>query len=252
MAAPFLLIDGYNLMHAAGLARPTYGPGDLERCRHRLLRFLVNTLKSREKGRAKVIFDAFDAPEDASRRQSFDGLEVLFATPGSDADSLIEELIAKHSAPRQIMVISSDRRLQKAARRRRAKSVDSGAFIDMLLCRTPRDESVTLAREDDPKFEGTLSPGELNQWLDFFGDVEDVALFDLPEPAAPTADVSNAIDESAGGESSDDAEWERDEWQELLEDLGLADELAEEMRRDRESLDGGAGVDGFDEDWEDD
>ena len=27
-----LVIDGYNLMHAAGLARATYGPGDLERC----------------------------------------------------------------------------------------------------------------------------------------------------------------------------------------------------------------------------
>ena len=36
MPLPYHLIDGYNLLHAAGLAREKYGPGDLERALARL------------------------------------------------------------------------------------------------------------------------------------------------------------------------------------------------------------------------
>ena len=35
--ADLYLFDGYNLLHAAGLARANYGPGDLERARTALL-----------------------------------------------------------------------------------------------------------------------------------------------------------------------------------------------------------------------
>ena len=64
MATPFHIIDGYNLLHAAGLGRPTYGPGDLERCRNRLLSFLRTHLRAAERARTTVVFDARDAPPD--------------------------------------------------------------------------------------------------------------------------------------------------------------------------------------------
>ncbi len=236
MAVPFLLIDGYNLMHAAGLARPTYGPGDLERCRLRLLQFLNGNLNRAEIVRATVVFDAFDAPSDLSRRQTHDGLKVLFALSGSDADSLIEELIASHSAPRQIVVVSGDRRLQKAARRRRAKSLESGQFLDLLLRRTPHDERTPLPRDQHPKYDGEMSTGELAQWLAFFDDVSDVELDDLP-PAPPAKSDSSPAETAR--ETTSPTESAKDEWDQLFEDLGLADELAQDLRRDRELLDSG-------------
>src|SRR5690349_20885382 len=46
MSAGILLIDGYNLLHAAGMAQHDYGPGDLLRCRTRLLKWLLEKLSA--------------------------------------------------------------------------------------------------------------------------------------------------------------------------------------------------------------
>ncbi len=124
----FLLIDGYNLMHAAGFARRTYGPGDLHRCRHRFLLQLAALLQPAARRDCLVIFDAFNSPDEGPRQMDASGLRVEFAEPGSDADAAIEAIVKTHSAPRQVMVVSSDHRLHKAARRRRSRCVDSEVF----------------------------------------------------------------------------------------------------------------------------
>ena len=61
-----LLIDGYNLMHAAGFARVRYGPGDLERCRLRLLN-LVAGLELPDAGRVLVDDTDLAALDDDAR-----------------------------------------------------------------------------------------------------------------------------------------------------------------------------------------
>ncbi len=132
MIHPFLMIDGYNLMHAAGLARHNYGPGDLEVCRKRLLQQLSVRLNSVAARRTTVVFDAFGAHDDANRVQMSHGMSVVYAPAGTDADSEMERLIAAHSSPKQLLVISSDHRLHKAAQRRKAKAVDSEVFWESL------------------------------------------------------------------------------------------------------------------------
>ena len=77
MADPFLLVDGYNLMHAAGMARLRYGPGELERCRGRFLRFLRRHLTAYESSRTTVVFDAADAPLGLPRQSTLDGMHIL-------------------------------------------------------------------------------------------------------------------------------------------------------------------------------
>ena len=226
MAVPFFLIDGYNVLHAAGLARPTYGPGDLERARHRLLRLLTNYLSPREVDRATVLFDAFDAPAGLSRHASFEGLQILFAEKGSDADSLIEDLIQSHSAPRQIIVVSSDHRLQKAARKRRSKSIDSVTFLDEILHRTPRRDEEEYTRDPNPKYEGQLSAGELAEWMKLFSGVEEVVQSE--EAAAErerTARESPPVPTPTPPAPSPDEDIDLDEWTDLLDELGLSDEM---------------------------
>ena len=49
MPLPFHLIDGYNLLHVAGLARETYGPGDYERVRFALLIRIADGLDERRR-----------------------------------------------------------------------------------------------------------------------------------------------------------------------------------------------------------
>jgi predicted RNA-binding protein with PIN domain len=97
MSAAFLIIDGYNLLHEAGLSQAKYASGDLHRQRHRLLVRLTNELSAEERIRCTVVFDAIEAPSGLERQFRHGEIAVMFAEPGHDADSLIEELIEAHS-----------------------------------------------------------------------------------------------------------------------------------------------------------
>lgn len=183
MSARFLIIDGYNLLYAAGMGKASYGPRDLERCRHRLLNFLGDKLTAAEQARATVIFDARHPPPDAPRLQMHGPLRVFFATPHGDADLFIEDLLVSHSAPKQVTLVSSDHRLQAVARRRKAKPIDSEAFFDELDRRRSKAEPPVSrrSRESDRKQTGGLSDAELAHWLNVFGGIDTAK---TAEPAA--------------------------------------------------------------------
>ena len=145
MARRFLLIDGYNLLNSAGLARDRYGPGEFERTRHRLLMTLALRLDADERARTTVVFDAaLNLGRFGNRQQTFELMTVIFSPTGVDADSVIEELIAKHSSPKQLDVVSDDQRLRLAATRRRATPVSSDAFYEDLMDRVPLAPEATM------------------------------------------------------------------------------------------------------------
>jgi predicted RNA-binding protein with PIN domain len=191
MARPFLIVDGYNLLHAAGMARQRYGPGQLERCRSRLIAWLGNHLTSRERERTTVVFDAAGAPPDLSPQpKRHKGLVVCFAPPGCDADAAIETMIAEHSSPRQVRLVSSDHRLQKFVSRRRGSFVDSEAFVDEIERRGP------LVADDGPQAvaepEGRGTPGtDTASWLRIFGEIPEASEF-----AAELDSQAAALDQS--------------------------------------------------------
>lgn len=122
-----LLIDGYNLLHAAGIF-PSDGPPTLERARIALLDFLVERMPAKELARATIVFDAVQAPPGLPRELMHCGLAVRFSRRGRSADELLEELIAAEPDPRNLLVVSSDHRVQRAARQRGAQFSDSEAW----------------------------------------------------------------------------------------------------------------------------
>jgi predicted RNA-binding protein with PIN domain len=127
-----VLIDGYNLLHAAGLARSKYAPGELERRRARLLAKLKDLMDSEQLARTTIVFDARINPPPDRPEPPSGPVTVLFPPRHQEADDLVEELLSKHSAPHQVLVVSSDHRLHKAARRRGATPIDSETFLDQL------------------------------------------------------------------------------------------------------------------------
>lgn len=145
MARTFLLIDGYNLLHAAGFGRASYGPGDLERCRYRLLRALEKHLDESILKDTTVVFDSLKESHDDLPPQVSLGLRAVYSQQGRDADSEIEDLLSRHSSPRQVLVVSSDHRLHKAARRRRARCIDSDQFWDQIIIDEALPHSVPSA-----------------------------------------------------------------------------------------------------------
>ncbi len=193
-AALFLIIDGYNLLHAAGLSQARYAPGDLKRQRHRLLVRLANSLTAAERVRCTVAFDAIDAPLGLDRQYRQAEISVLFAEPGHDADALIEALIDAHSAPSQLLVVSSDHRLQRAAKQRHAASVDSDEFLERLDARSnAAAASAAQSPPLKPSSTGSSSSGQaedVSYWLKEFGEinVEAIAKSDDPDAGAAAAD----------------------------------------------------------------
>ena len=53
-----IIIDAYNLIHAANILGSGVGPGGLERARSALLHFWVESLSEKDKADCAVVFDA--------------------------------------------------------------------------------------------------------------------------------------------------------------------------------------------------
>ncbi len=164
-----LIVDGYNLIHAAGIIGRGIGPGGLERSRLALLNFIVESIDPAEIPNATIVFDAQNAPPGLPHTLSHRGLLVRFAPSPGDADALIEDLIRRESAPRRLTVVSSDHRLQRAAKRRKARAVDSDVWFDEIKTRRKQK---TQARADDAesaKSDRPPSSSEIEFWLTRFG-----------------------------------------------------------------------------------
>jgi predicted RNA-binding protein with PIN domain len=175
------LIDGYNLLYAMGVLLPRRtGPLVLEYARRRLLS-LLSERHGAQAGAVTVVFDARKAPPGAAAEMDYEGIHVAFAVDQEQADDLIEQLIRRASAPRQLTVVSNDHRIQHAARRRQCVVLGCGDYMDWLARqrRPPRQAPPTPARTETP-----LPPEEVRLWLETFGDLEQdpdwKELFELP------------------------------------------------------------------------
>ena len=158
----WILIDGYNLLHASGVFG-SVGRTSLESSRTALLDWLGEVLSDAQRQRTTVVFDAREAPPGLPSSAQKHGLRIRFAPRDSEADDLLEELIRRHSSPRALTVVSSDHRLHRAARRRKATPIDSDKWIAAVRLRPTNDES-------EPDRHETMKPEELRHWLDEFGE----------------------------------------------------------------------------------
>lgn len=197
MTAKLLIIDGYNLLHAAGWVQSRYRPGELEACRTRLLKFLSEHLSEMEAVRTTVVFDARHPPVAAPRFITHGHIRVLFASPHGDADRMIEEMLESSDAPRNVTLISNDRRLQLAARAERSDCISSTDFLESLRNRSSQSSGSHRANTEKP--ESINNPAELELWLRVFGDISITAIAELtlptplvgtPQPSPPKASTT--------------------------------------------------------------
>ena len=173
----WLLIDGYNIVKPTG--PPRRGADRwLHRERLLLLGRLAEHIPSAVRRRTVVVFDAKDPPSGVEDQFDHESMTVRFAVGYDEADDLIEAFIASHSAAKQLMVVTSDNRLQTAAIRRGASVTDSDRWIDALV-----DGDVRLAIDaakyaprgsidaNSDDFEGPPSTDQptTEDWLSEFG-----------------------------------------------------------------------------------
>jgi uncharacterized protein len=177
-----LLIDGYNLLNVAGILARGVGPGGLERARLALLNFLAESLEPEEVTHTTVVFDAREAPPGLPRTTAHHGLTVRFAAKDEDADTLIEELIRRDSAPRRLTVVSSDHRIQRAAHHRRAKGIDSDVWYAEVVRQRRERKQAAADTPDRPAV--PLLEEDVNYWVRQFGGEELLAQIAAQQRAA--------------------------------------------------------------------
>jgi predicted RNA-binding protein with PIN domain len=126
------LIDAYNLLYHMGLMRRNMGPEGLLRVREALVE-RIKRCQSYQEHEFTLVFDAANAPADARDEERRGPIRILFAVgKGNQADEVIEALLAHDHAPRRLTVVSNDRRLLRAAQRRRTACWKCAQFLEWL------------------------------------------------------------------------------------------------------------------------
>ena len=152
-----LLLDAYNILHVVGVLPPDLAGIDLDE-----LADLVAGSRYRHEPAILVC----DGPA-RRHRVEHPSVHVRFAGPGRTADDLLVRLVGRSTAPRRVTVVTSDREIIQAVRRRRATTIESDRFLGMLA------EDHATIRPESP-FPGKASPRHLvdqrqvDAWLRLF------------------------------------------------------------------------------------
>lgn len=197
-----LLVDTSNVLHATGVL-PQHLMGDGAGLDVPGLARLISTSRY-GKRRAVLVCDgvgpsranepavaaAADVPEATNTAPSgreIAGLDVVYAGANQEADDVIELLLARDTAPRRILVVSTDRRLVRAARRRRAQSITSEAFLQHLASDAGKPRAKPL-----PGYATQVPLNEyaVGYWMSLFG--YGSMAEEAPPGERPVSDVSRA------------------------------------------------------------
>jgi hypothetical protein len=185
-----LIVDAYNVLHSPAALGHLSERADAAE----LACMLALAGSGPRAGRVLLVCDGRPPPDWggrwASRRAELRfrvrGVEILFAGAGADADSLIESFIAKDTAPRRLRVVSSDRRVAAAARRRGAQSISAERFVERMVAGLER--SARLRPRPEFARNVPLGPEAVRHWIELF-QINPDAFSDDPRPG-PSAALS--------------------------------------------------------------
>jgi predicted RNA-binding protein with PIN domain len=160
-----VIVDGYNLLWAIQYTAGDSGAiTDLQMC------FTLGRYFSAKGETGEVIFDG-TGPPDKEPFFSINSLGVSFVGFRTDADTVIEEKIAASTAPKNLKIVTNDRRIKDAARRRRAQLLGSEQFwaeVKKYLSQKKKKDT------DQPYFKKHgISETETDMWMKYFGLEED-------------------------------------------------------------------------------
>ncbi|MDG1898380.1 MAG: NYN domain-containing protein [Phycisphaerales bacterium] len=200
-----VILDTYNALHTTGILPPELAGMDAAG--------LVEALSGGRWARNQVLLVCDGSPPPGQRAIHSGGIRTIYAGSGCEADDLIEQLIERSDAPGQLLVVSSDRRIVKAARRRRCHTMDSPAFLRTIANDHERSSVRRRNRSDQGPRTDNLSSKAAMKWRNEFGiDEKDIAEFTelasnplpKPPPPAPAPPPTKSVDattrrtESAG------------------------------------------------------
>lgn len=171
-----LIIDAYNVLHCTHVLPSSYAMMNVER--------LCDLLGDSAWAGSRIVVVCDGAPPPMAS-PSHDEVDLVYAGGGKDADSWIERFIEKTTAPRDLVVVSNDNRILRAARRRRCRTMDSESFLRQLI-RKPASPPAGKPH--------AAGPEETRQWMEEFG-------YDVPpdQPDQPAPPPPPTLESSEDG-----------------------------------------------------
>lgn len=183
-----LIIDAYNLLNVQGVLPAHLAGLDLIQ--------LVSLVRSSRHAGDRILLvcdghlsrlaDRVPHHDRDHVRVQFGGVELLFSGHGIEADDVIEALLAHHAGSNTLIMVSSDRRLIRAARKVGARPIGSDAFLRHLAIDHDRNRSTH--RPERSRCHTPLNRGSVAFWMHEFGLGEPIDRPPTPEVTIPVAE----------------------------------------------------------------
>lgn len=171
-----IIIDGYNVLHCTHTLPSPYAAMNP----WQLASYLES---SRWKNTRVVLVCDGNPPPNTLDEEDLYTTELVFTGPRSDADSKIERFIEAESGVRELIVVSNDRRIQRAAKKRNANVLASEVFLKMLLHDISRNAS-------GPRHDKPCDVESVDDWLKEF-DIDEMDLDSLVDQKSVTDSKPN-------------------------------------------------------------
>ena len=175
-----LIIDTYNVLHVTGILPPDLAgietedlAGLIRESRYRSdavylvcdgTPTLPNPRKSSSTHAPASARDGRGQSHHVSRRR----VKVMYSGVHQSADELIERMIDRSTSPKRLIVVSSDNRILRSARRRRCRTIRSDDFLAQLE-HDARRSSMSRNRKRARGGDRLLSEDEIQAWIKVFG-----------------------------------------------------------------------------------
>ena len=169
-----LLVDTYNVLHVVGVL-----PDSLAGINVAGLAKLIGLSRYRGK-KAFLVCDGVSV----AKTSLPDQIQVVFSGSKLSADQVIVAKVLAASYPRQITVVTSDRAIQRAVRRRKAKTIPSSDFLEHLVADAENANIQSKGDQSKPSPKGPLSEKAIKAWAQYL-DI-DLEQFDLSQLAPPS------------------------------------------------------------------
>lgn len=169
-----LLIDTYNVLHTVGVLPPDLAGIDVQG----LIELLAESRYRHEK--TTLVCDGVPLPKPAKaaagQAKPSATINIRYSGHGRPADDLIGQLIRASSAPRRLVVVSTDHTVQRSAKRRRCPTLTSQEFLQHLVNDVRGLESADKPAVAKP-MPGEMTEDQIDRWIKVFNlDQETIAI----------------------------------------------------------------------------
>lgn len=158
------LIDGYNLIKSVPIFNEIIEKGLVEARRN--LETTLTIYSKRNNIKVSIYYDGGHNIHQ-SQQHNTESLEIFYSLRPQKADDMIMDFVAASHGARWLRVVTSDREIQRCAKRHRVAFVGSEQFAEELEqpLKDP-EEKRKKSREEDPNW--TPQKGETEEWLNVF------------------------------------------------------------------------------------